>query len=190
MRALLLWLALLGPVQAFDESVQAAIQGARTPAMEGPMRALTDIGRPVVVFGGLLLVAAFDAAAGPPTARIALIALIPTNLAVEGIKRATGRARPDGDRKRSNSSLPSSHAANAFALAFVLARRYRRAAAVFVLLAAAVAFSRMYLNRHFFSDVVVGAAIGTFCAWITARWFAARAARRRGPPAAEDKGLA
>ena len=75
MRALLLWLAFLGPLQALDEGVQAAVQGMRTPALESPMRAFTDVGRPVVVFGGLLLVAAFDAAAGPATARLAIAAL-------------------------------------------------------------------------------------------------------------------
>lgn len=182
MRMLLLWLAFLGPVQALDDAVQDAVQRMRTPGLERPMRTLTDVGRPVVVFGGLLVAAAFDAAAGPATARLALAALIPTNLAVEGLKRAIGRTRPDGDAKRSNSSFPSSHAANAFALAFVLARRYRRAAVVFVLLAGAVAFSRMYLNRHYVSDVVAGAAIGTACAWVCARaierWRASRAAPR------------
>jgi undecaprenyl-diphosphatase len=188
-RALLLWLAFLGPLQALDDSVQAAVQRMRSPALEKPMRALTDVGRPVVVFGGLLLVAAFDAAAGPSTARLALAALIPTNLVVEGLKVGIGRTRPDGDRKRVNSSFPSSHAANAFALAFVLARRYRRAVALFVALAAAVAFSRMYLNRHFLSDVVAGAFIGAACAWAVARWFASRA-RTRGQPGAGRKGLA
>jgi undecaprenyl-diphosphatase len=185
----LLLLALLGPLQALDDGVQAAVQRLRSPALERPVRTLTDIGRPVVVFGALLLIAAFDATAGPATARFALAALVPTNLAVEGLKRAVGRPRPDGDRKRSNSSFPSSHAANAFALAFVLARRYRRAAAPLALFAAGVGFSRMYVNRHYLSDVVAGAAIGTLCAWWASRWLVARAARMRPPPA-DRKGLA
>jgi undecaprenyl-diphosphatase len=189
MRVLVLWLAFLGPLQTLDDGVQAAVQRLRTPTLERPVRTLTDVGRPVVVLGALLLIAAFDAAAGPATARLALAALIPTNLAVEGLKHAIGRTRPDGDRKRSNSSFPSSHAANAFALAFVLARRYRRAAALLVLFAVGVAFSRMYLNRHYASDVVAGAAIGTLCAWWAARWLAARAARGHPPPAVR-KGLA
>lgn len=189
MKTLMVWLAFLGPLQALDDGMQAAIQDMRSPALERPMRTLTDIGRPVVLFGGLLLVAAFDAAAGPATARLALAALVPTNLAVEGLKRGIGRTRPDGDRKRSNSSFPSSHAANAFALAFVLARRYRRVAAVFVLFAGAVACSRTYLNRHYVSDIVAGAAIGWFAAWGTARFFAARAARS-ATARADRKGLA
>ncbi len=180
MKTLLLALALLGPLQAADAALQRAVQDMRRPVLEQPMRSLTGIGKPVVVFGALLLVAAFDAAAGPATARLALAALVPTNLVVEGLKRAVGRTRPDGDRKRSNSSFPSSHAANAFALAWVLARRYRRFAPAFMILAALVAVSRVYLNRHYVSDVVAGAAIGLACAFWSARWLAARARQRRG----------
>jgi len=188
-KTLMIWLAFLGPLQALDDGLQAAVQQMRTPALERPMRALTDVGRPVVLFGGLLLIAAFDAAAGPATARLALAALVPTNLAVEGLKRGIGRTRPDGDRKRSNSSFPSSHAANAFALAFVLARRYRRWAVACYGFAAAVAISRTYLNRHYVSDIVAGAAIGLVAAWAVARWLAARAASK-GASAADRKGLA
>ena len=93
------------------------------------------------------------------------------NLAVEGLKRLTYRARPDGEHKRSNAAFPSSHAANAFALAAVLARRWRRAAPALWLLAALIAFSRIYLNRHFTSDAVVGSVIGLVGAWaVHAEW--------------------
>jgi membrane-associated phospholipid phosphatase len=175
----LMWvvLALLSPLQLADDSMQQAVQSARRPALERPMRTLSDIGRPVVVFGGLLVVAAFDAAAGPSTARLALVALVPTNLVVEGLKWLVNRTRPDGSHRRSNSSFPSSHAANAFALAVILARRYRRAGVLFFLLAVAVAASRVYLNRHYVSDVVVGAAIGAAAAWGVARLQATRARR-------------
>jgi membrane-associated phospholipid phosphatase len=183
MRVLLIWLAFLAPMQAADDALQAAVQNMRRPSLEKPVRTLTDIGKPLVVFGGLLLVAAFDAAAGPATARLALVALAGTNLAVEGLKRTFGRARPDGEHKRSKASFPSSHAANAFALAFVLIRRYRRALWIFGPLATGVAFSRVYLNRHYMSDVIAGAAIGVLCAWAAARWFAHRAATKEAKEA-------
>jgi undecaprenyl-diphosphatase len=177
-KALIVALALAAPLQAADDALQSAVQSLRRPSLERPMRTLTDIGKPVVVFGGLLLVAAFDASGGPATARLALAALIPANLAVEGAKRLFGRTRPDGEKKHSNASFPSSHAGNAFALAAILARRYGRAAIPLYSLASAVAFSRVYLNRHYVSDVLAGAAIGVLCAWLTARVFAARARRR------------
>lgn len=169
-------LALFAPVQGFDDTLQALVQEARQPVLEKPMSTVSRAGR-VLLFGGLLAVAAYDRVAGPATARLAIAALIPTNLAVEGLKRATFRERPDGEHKRSNASFPSSHAANAFAFAWVLARRYRKWAWGFWLFAALVAASRVYLNRHWVSDVLVGSALGVLCAWGTARflvWWSAR----------------
>jgi membrane-associated phospholipid phosphatase len=184
MRILLLALALLGPIESLDAWVRDAVQRGRTPELEGTMRGASGIGKPAVIFGGLLAIAIFDAAAGPATARLALAALAPTNLLVEGLKRATFRTRPDGERKRSNASFPSSHAANAFALAAVLARRWKRATGWLYAGAALVAFSRIYLDRHWASDVLVGAALGLACAAAAIRWLSAWA-ERRGAKAAE-----
>lgn len=58
----------------------------------------------------------------------------------------------------------------AFALAFVLARAYPRYAVLFYGLAGLVAVSRVYLAKHFPSDVVAGAAIGLLAGWITCRF--------------------
>ena len=180
MKYLLILLALFGPIQHIDDTLQTLVQDARQPVLEKPMSTVSRIGR-VLVFGGLLAVAAYDAAAGPATARLAIAALIPTNLAVEGLKRATFRARPDGEHKRSNASFPSSHAANAFAIAWVLGRRYRKWSWALWGFAVVVAISRVYLNRHYFSDILVGSIIGVVCAWGAARflpWWAARNARQ------------
>lgn len=124
--------------------------------------------------GGLLVVALATGGAGPATARAAVAVLAPVNLAVEGLKWSVNRRRPDGDPRRANSSFPSSHAANAAALALVLGSRWRRLAIGFGLLAALVGFSRIYLNRHFLSDVLAGAAIGVGLGWLTLRWLRAR----------------
>jgi membrane-associated phospholipid phosphatase len=192
MRALLLVLSLLVPVQSLDDAVRSAVQGGRTPSMDRVMKVASDAGKPVVVFGILLAIAGFDPTLGPPTARIALAALLGTNLAVESVKRVTFRARPDGEHKRSNAAFPSSHAANAFALATILARRWRRWAPVFLALATTVAFSRIYLDRHWLSDVIVGSALGVFCAWAAVRWLWGWAERRprvaKMPHAAPDAG--
>jgi undecaprenyl-diphosphatase len=176
----LLVAAFLGPVGDLDRAVRDAVQAGRRPALEGPMRTLTAIGRPVIVLGGLAAIAVLDRSAGPRTARDALLALAPTNALVEGLKRLTFRPRPDGEHRRSNAAFPSSHAANAFALAAVLARRWRRAGWGLFPFAAAVAASRMYLDRHWLSDVVVGTAIGLASAWLVARLLRARAARSTG----------
>ena len=171
MKRLLLVLALAGPVQQLDDAVRDWTQAHRTPALNRTARTLTDIGKPLIVAGALVAVAVLDRAAGIQTARTALLALIPVNLAVEGLKRLTYRVRPDGQHKRSNAAFPSSHAANAFALATVLSWRWRRAAPFLFVFAALVAASRVYLNRHWFSDSVFGAALGTALTWwVISRW--------------------
>src|SRR5262245_26500611 len=166
MVCLMLSVSFAGPVESLDWHVQNSVQAHRAPLLERPMRFASDIGRPQLALGVLLAIAAFGGAPGAATARFAIMTLIPTNLAVEGLKRATLRARPDGDQNPANASFPSSHAANAFALAWVLARRWRRWTIPFFLFAGIVAFSRIYLNRHFLSDVLCGAAIGLASAWV------------------------
>lgn len=188
MKVLLLALALLNPIQRLDEAVTrwvrvlAAEQEARGSAWPGVMRAATSWGRPVVVIGGLALVVAVDVASGNGwgLARRAAASLAGTNLLVEAGKRAVNRTRPDGERNRSNSSFPSSHAANAFTLAWVLGARWRRIWPAFLGVAVLVAFSRLYLGRHYLSDIVAGALLGAAVAWAAQSWLASR--RRRPSP--------
>ncbi len=188
MKLLMLALALLSPIESLDWTVVRAVQGARRPALEGVMHEATAFGRPAVVAGGLAIVLAVDLASGGgwSTVRLAAVALAGTNVVVEGLKRAIGRTRPDGERRRSNSSFPSSHAANAFGLAWVLGARWRRGIPFFFALALLVAFSRLYLNRHFLSDVVAGAAIGMAISWAAARWLPLR--RRTVEPGGATSG--
>jgi membrane-associated phospholipid phosphatase len=56
--------------------------------------------------------------------------------------------------------MPSGHAATSFAGAVVLTYLLPRAAPFLFLLAAAIAFSRVYVGVHYPSDVVAGAALG------------------------------
>jgi len=169
-----LGLALLAPIDRLDHEVQAAVQGARRPELEQPMRTASGTKQGTVVFAGLLAVAIVTGPAGPATARAAIAVLLPVNATVELLKLAVNRARPDGERRRSNSSFPSSHAANAAALALVLGRRWPWIAAPLWLVAATVGFSRIYLNRHFLTDVLFGMAIGVGIGWWTLQWLRSR----------------
>lgn len=167
-------LSLLAPVESLDWEVQHAVQTARRPALEPFMRGATRLTNGATVLGALLGIAVFGGPAGVATARATLAVLLPVNLVVEGGKSAFGRMRPDASRSRSNSSFPSSHAANAAAIATVFALRWRKLAPLFVLLAALVSFSRIYLNRHFLSDVVIGAALGVAVTVIVLAWMRGR----------------
>jgi len=166
-------IALLSPIERLDERVQRTVQEARRPALEAPMRVASSSRQGTVVMAGLLVVALATGPAGPATARAALAVLAPVNLVVEGFKWGVNRPRPDGERRRGNSSFPSSHAANAAALALVLGQRWRRLAPGLWLLASLVAFSRIYLNRHFLSDVLCGVMIGVGIGWLVLSWLRA-----------------
>ncbi len=170
------------PLQALDDAVRADAQAARRPWLEAPMRAVSNGSRPVLVVGAAA--ALLSGAAGRALVAEGAVALVPVNLAVEAIKWTTWRARPDGTRRHNNAAFPSSHAANAFAVAVVLARRWRHAAWWAFPYAALVAWSRVYLNRHWLTDVVAGAVLGALVAWWTVSAWRAWRARARQASAA------
>lgn len=88
-----------------------------------------------------------------------LQAQILTELLVEPIKFVTQRERPDGSNHQ---SFPSGHAAVTFATATVLERHLGwRKSILGYAIASYVAMSRIHDNRHYLSDVIVGAAVGS-----------------------------
>ena len=94
-------------------------------------------------------------------AQVELLAsgVITTGIVTGWIKFLTHRQRPDGS---SYTSFPSGHTSGSFALAAGLAEIYgSQAGSLAYLLAAFVASSRINDNKHYLSDVVAGACLGT-----------------------------
>ena len=101
-------------------------------------------------------------------------ALADSTIVVELLKIATDRARPleangrggFGDSpSRLNSSFPSGHALNTFALASIFAHEYPHKTWLKVVICAyagSVVGARLAARRHFPSDTVAGAAMGWF----------------------------
>ena len=91
------------------------------------------------------------------------------------LKELIGRVRPCNALQAVNLlvgcsgsySMPSNHAVNAFAFAGVF-WFFRRGflGSLFILLAAAVGVSRVYVGVHYPFDVVAGAALGLFSSWL------------------------
>ena len=97
-----------------------------------------------------------------------------------GLKQAIGRERPNlayAEPKPlvhapHDGSFPSGHATVSFACATLLSFYVPRAAPLFFLLAAAIAWSRVYVGVHYPLDVLGGAALGVLIA-IALRWLSA-----------------
>jgi len=88
-----------------------------------------------------------------------LQAQILTEILVEPIKFASHRTRPDGSN---NQSFPSGHAAVTFATATVIERHLGwRKSLLGYGIASYVAMSRIHDNKHYLSDVIFGAAVGS-----------------------------
>ena len=159
-RTLSIGLILAAPALDLDGGIVRTVQEHRTPAADRVMTFMTRVGSPAVVLGGVLLIALTAPPAGVITARAAIVSLLATNIVAETLKWAIARPRPDGSHSRANSSFPSSHAANAYAIATLLADRWPVAGPAMWITAAVISFSRVYLNRHYPSDVLGGMLIG------------------------------
>ena len=103
------------------------------------------------------------------------------------VKRTVGRERPgpfvdaqDFDAFSSNFSMPSGEATHAFALATIVSLQYRNGPGWVLSYGAAttVALGRISSDGHWASDVLVGAAIGTFVGRTVARLHGERAELR------------
>jgi membrane-associated phospholipid phosphatase len=99
---------------------------------------------------------------------LAFVVILGDELICKSIKAMVDRPRPfdalGGVRllvgKGTTASFPSSHAANWFAAAVVLAVYYRRSLYLALPLAVLVSYSRTYVGVHYPSDVLAGAAFG------------------------------
>ncbi len=80
------------------------------------------------------------------------IARIRPCVALEGVRALVGVKR--------SWSMPSNHAANMAAFAFVVGMYYRKWLAPAAAIAVVVAWSRVYVGVHYPLDVLVGAAVG------------------------------
>lgn len=66
-------------------------------------------------------------------------------------------------------SFPSGHATTGAALAITGRHVWRQGAWLFAFVGAAIATSRIVIGAHYFSDVVIGAALGILFSWVAQR---------------------
>jgi len=168
------WLACALIAAAFIAAAMIAFPYDRLVIDTGVMRGFplyhTFIGRvlrltgkfDVVVVFGLLICWATD---DRRTLWRLILAAALMGLVVTLTKQYVGRIRPDGHAR----SFPSGDTAAAFMWATLLAFRSRKLAPVGFLAAAAVGALRVAADRHFPSDVFVGAGVGLACGSLAVR---------------------
>ena len=165
----------VGTAFAFDQDIQRAVQRNRNSTVDSVFNAVTPFGAEYA-FGTLgafyLGGAIFD---DPRAKAVALdgasASLIASGLILYPLKYTVGRSRPSDNVGpyhfqpfSGHDSFPSGHTTEAFAVATVIAEHYDSLWIKFTSygLASMVGYARLNSNVHWASDVLTGAAIGTF----------------------------
>ena len=145
-----------------DQDIFDAIYDA--PPQREPLGTIMDVGTefgdPKTIMGLSILLMAYGDDEHRETGRLMSSAFISTGVVVFGMKEIIRRRRPL-DPRVGDPAFPSGHTAFAFAGATILADRYPKLRIPLYIGASLVGVSRIYLGRHYASDVIAGAAVGT-----------------------------
>ncbi|MCK4452971.1 phosphatase PAP2 family protein [candidate division WOR-3 bacterium] len=102
-------------------------------------------------------------------AKQGIIGFIGNYVALFPLKYTINRQRPGGEHERWDSSFPSGHTACAFTQAVIYSHHYSKYRVPLYLYAAVVGFSRIYLRKHYPTDVIGGAALGLLIGLLTVK---------------------
>lgn len=144
------------------------LQTIRTPFLDVVMKYVTLLGEhgiAAIMLGIILIIFAKTRKTGFEVLLSIALAYIVANLI---IKNAVGRVRPYDAytylmplvKKPFDWSFPSGHSVNVFAAATAVFLNHKKIGVFALVLAALVAFSRLYVGVHYPTDVLVGAVIG------------------------------
>ena len=163
--------ALIGLTLTEDLDLYPRLHDPRNSLYDQGMPYLTSLGDGVTDLAICGLLYGLGGDKGTRAADLSLEALADTGVTVFVLKGIFSAVRPE---KNSNDrrffdyggsiwdgSFPSGHTAAAFTLAAVLGKAYHMEFATYGL-AAGVAYSRIYLSKHWPSDVLAGAVLGTW----------------------------
>jgi membrane-associated phospholipid phosphatase len=153
-----------------DRDIFDAIYDA--PPQSEPLGTIMEVGTYFgdgrTMLGVSLLLMAYGGDENRETGRLMTSTFISTGVIVWGMKEIIGRKRPL-DEVVGNPAFPSGHTAYAFAGATLLGARYPKLRIPLYIGAGLVGVTRIYLGRHYASDVIAGAAVGTITGALVSR---------------------
>lgn len=175
---------MLETIQGADEALLLAIQGVRWDMFDPVMELYTSLGNKGFMWIALSVLMLFHKKtrkAGVLAMASMLLGMLCTNVI---LKHLIARPRPWLDvaglvvlvNEPDPNSMPSGHTCAAFAAGMIWLRtlpwKWSRVTAV--VLAVCMGFSRLYVGVHYPTDVLCGALVGAFCAWVVwtaySRW--------------------
>jgi membrane-associated phospholipid phosphatase len=146
-----------GKIRQLDQAVMRLVANSRNPILKDLSSAISALCSPINVLVYLSLTAVVNT--GLLQSFLTYIGV--TWLVVYSIKFLVSRERPEGNLEAGlTASFPSAHSATAFVLAGLLSQIFQNASPLLYMLAVLVAFSRIYLQTHYLSDVTFGSLIG------------------------------
>ena len=153
-----------------DQDIFDAIydEPPRSEPLGTTMEIGTYLGDGRTMLGVSLLLMAYGDDKNRETGRLLTSTFISTGVIVWGTKEIIGRKRPL-DEVVGNPAFPSGHTAYAFAGATLLGNRYPKFRIPLYIGAGLVGLTRIYLGRHYLSDVIAGAAVGTITGALVSR---------------------
>lgn len=154
---ILLTLSAHASLADLDKKLFDKVYNSHTPLGDIYFKTTNYFGDGHLDYAVSLLYFTFGNKADHDFAKINTISLITTGTIVQSIKLLTHRRRPTYERY---DSFPSGHTAYAFAMATLFSDRYPKLKIPFFVLAASTGIARIYLGKHYPSDVIVGAILG------------------------------
>jgi len=172
---------------AFDRDIRSDLAGVHSGFLKGATDVGSFVGNPYIHLGAAALIYTAGAAANSPQyLRLGQEigeTLVLSDVTTFVLKQAIGRGRPNTGSSNSRyrpfqfapdyDSLSSMHTASSFAIAHVAASKTESLPVKILCYSAAsfVAFSRLYQEKHWASDLVLGAAVGELAGDAVTRYY-------------------
>ncbi|MEN3046028.1 MAG: phosphatase PAP2 family protein [Candidatus Hydrothermales bacterium] len=151
----------------FDMAIRDFFQRNRTPFLDKTFTIITKSADKEVFLVSEVILSNFFSEHEREDAKLLLFGVGLSSLSVLTLKVLFKRKRPSGELKSAfDYAFPSGHATGSFSFAYILSKRHKNLKFLLYSWAFLVGISRIYLDRHWTTDVLAGIVIGTFWGYL------------------------